>query len=32
MKKINLHINGVQHQVEASPEMVLIDLLREDLN
>lgn len=32
MEKITLKINGVQHQVEASPEMVLIDLLRRDLH
>ena len=30
MQKITLKINGIQRQVNASPEMVLIDLLRED--
>ena len=32
MQNINLTINGVKHQVAASPEMVLIDLLRNDLH
>lgn len=32
MKKITLTINGVQRQVLATPEMVLIDLLRKDLH
>ena len=31
MQKITLKVNGIQRQVMASPEMVLIDLLREDL-
>ena len=31
MQKITLKVNGVQKQVNAGPEMVLIDLLREDL-
>lgn len=31
-KKITLSVNGVQQQVLASPEMVLIDLLRNDLH
>ena len=32
MQKITLKVNGIQQQVMASPEMVLIDLLREDLH
>ena len=32
MQKITLKVNGVQRQVNASPDMVLIDLLREDLH
>jgi aldehyde oxidoreductase len=32
MQKITLKVNGLQRQVTASPEMVLIDLLREDLH
>ena len=32
MPKITLTINGKQHQVDASPELVLIDLLRKDLH
>ncbi len=32
MQKITLKINGLQHQVEATPDMVLIDLLRNDLH
>ena len=32
MQKITLTINGVQHQVEASSEMVLLDLLRVEMN
>jgi len=32
MPKVTLTINGVKQQVEASPEMVLIDLLRKDLH
>ncbi len=32
MKKVNLTINGVQHQVMTEPDKVLIDLLREDLH
>lgn len=32
MPKITLTINGVQQQVMASPEMVLLDLLRKDLH
>jgi aldehyde oxidoreductase len=32
MKTITLTINGVKQQVTASPEMVLIDLLRKDLH
>jgi len=31
MQKITLKVNGIPRQVMASPEMVLIDLLREDL-
>jgi len=31
MPKITLTVNGVKHEVEASPEMVLIDYLRQDL-
>ena len=31
MQKITLKVNGIQQQVIASPEMVLLDLLREDL-
>ena len=31
MQKVTLTINGVQRQVAASPDMVLIDLLRKDL-
>jgi aldehyde oxidoreductase len=31
-KKVTLTINGVKREVEASPDMVLIDLLREDLH
>jgi aldehyde oxidoreductase len=31
MQHITLKVNGIQQQVMASPEMVLIDLLREDL-
>jgi aldehyde oxidoreductase len=31
MQKVTLKVNGVQRQVDAGPEMVLIDLLREDL-
>jgi aldehyde oxidoreductase len=30
--KVTLTINGVQKQVDAAPDMVLIDLLREDLH
>ena len=30
-KEVILKVNGVQQQVMANPEMVLIDLLREDL-
>ncbi len=32
MKRITLTVNGVQQQVAASADMVLIDLLREDLH
>lgn len=32
MQKVTLTINGIQQQVTASPEMVLIDLLRKDLH
>ena len=32
MQKISLKVNGIQQQVNASPDMVLIDLLREDLH
>jgi aldehyde oxidoreductase len=32
MQKITLTINGVRQQVAASPDMVLIDLLRKDLH
>jgi aldehyde oxidoreductase len=32
MQKITLKVNGIQQQVIASPEMVLLDLLREDLH
>src|SRR5271157_748918 len=32
MQKITLKVNGIPRQVMASPEMVLIDLLREDLH
>jgi aldehyde oxidoreductase len=32
MQKITLTVNGVQQQVAASPDMVLIDLLRKDLH
>ena len=32
MQTISLTINGVKQQVTASPEMVLIDLLRKDLH
>ncbi len=32
MQNITLTINGVKHQVAASPEMVLIDYLRQDLH
>jgi aldehyde oxidoreductase len=32
MQKVNLTINGVPQQVLASPDMVLIDLLRKDLH
>lgn len=32
MQKITLTVNGIQRQVTASPEMVLIDLLRKDLH
>lgn len=32
MQKITLSINGIQHQVEATADMVLIDLLRNDLH
>ncbi|MDQ1279146.1 MAG: aldehyde oxidoreductase [Thermoproteota archaeon] len=32
MKNVNLTINGVQHQVMAEPDKILIDLLREDLH
>ena len=32
MQKITLKVNGIQQQVMASPDMVLIDLLREDLH
>lgn len=32
MQKITLTINGIQHQVEATPDVVLIDLLRNDLH
>ncbi len=31
MKKVTLTINSVEHQVMASPDLVLIDLLREDI-
>ena len=32
MQTIKLTINGIQHQVIATPQMVLIDLLRKDLH
>ena len=32
MKKVTLTINGVKRQVEAAPDKVLLDLLREDLH
>jgi len=32
MQNITLKVNGIQRQVNASPDMVLIDLLREDLH
>ena len=32
MQKITLKVNGIQQQVTVSPDMVLIDLLREDLH
>lgn len=32
MPKVTLKVNGVQHEVLASPETVLIDLLRKDLH
>ena len=32
MQKITFKVNGIQQQVMASPEMVLIDLLREDMH
>src|SRR5271157_1624896 len=32
MQKITLKVNGIPRQVMASPEMVLIDLLRNDLH
>jgi aldehyde oxidoreductase len=32
MQKITLKVNGIQRQVNANPDMVLIDLLREDLH
>ena len=32
MQKINLKVNGIQQQITASPDMVLIDFLREVLH
>ncbi len=32
MQKITLKVNGIQQQITAGPEMVLIDLLREELH
>ncbi len=32
MQKVTLTINGVRQEVQANPDMVLIDLLREDLH
>jgi aldehyde oxidoreductase len=32
MQKVALNINGVRREVEASPDLVLIDVLREDLH
>ena len=31
-KKITLHVNGVQHQVETQPECTLLNVLREELD
>ena len=31
MQTVSLTVNGVKRQVEATPEMVLLDYLREDL-
>ncbi len=32
MKKVTLTVNGIQREVEAGPDLVLLDLLREQLN
>lgn len=31
-KKITLHVNGIQHQVEIQPERTLLSVLREELD
>ncbi|MCH8295977.1 (2Fe-2S)-binding protein [Candidatus Poribacteria bacterium] len=31
-KKITLHVNGIQHQVEIQPESTLLSVLREELD